>query len=250
MLRILQVTDCHLLPNPDATLLGVNTHASLTAVLRTACREHTPDALLATGDIAQRPTPATYRLFLATVRRYFAGPVLCVPGNHDHGATLAAELPTDDLRLGDWRLLGLDTHIDDQVGGSVDAGALGRVRNAPPGPTVLVGHHCPVEIDCPWLDKDRIDRGGELIDAMGDAEVAAYAFGHIHQPFERTVGAMLLVGTPSTCFQFARGTPTFAIDDAEPGYRWLMLGDDGDVTSRIERVAFPLNIDLGDRANR
>lgn len=250
MLRILQVTDCHLLPNPDATLLGVNTHASLVAVLQTACREHTPDALLATGDIAQLPVPATYRLFLATIRRFFAGPLLCVPGNHDHGGTFAAELPTDDLCLGDWRLLGLDTHIDDQVGGSVDADALRRVRNAPSVPAVLAGHHCPVAIDCSWLDRHRIDDGEELVDVMADAGIAAYVFGHIHQPFERTVGGTPLFGTPSTCFQFAQGTPEFAIDDAEPGYRWLELGEDGEVTSRVKRADFPLIIDLEDRDNR
>ena len=72
-LHVLQVTDCHLLPSPDATLLGVRTTDSLAAVLDAACTERMPDAVLATGDLAQAPTPKTYEIFLATVARYYAG---------------------------------------------------------------------------------------------------------------------------------------------------------------------------------
>ena len=48
-LHVLQVTDCHLLPSPDSTLLGVRTADSLAAVLDAACAEVKPDAVLADG---------------------------------------------------------------------------------------------------------------------------------------------------------------------------------------------------------
>ena len=110
--HVLQVTDCHLFPDPRATLLGVETQASLAAVLRAACRERRPDALLATGDIAQDASPETYGLFLDTVRAHFDGPLLCVPGNHDHGADLRPPpcLATTS-NSGDWRIVGVDTHV-------------------------------------------------------------------------------------------------------------------------------------------
>lgn len=245
MLRVLQVTDCHLFPDPRATLLGVRTHASLDAVLRSARAEGAADAVLATGDIAQRPSAQTYRLFLRTLRRHFDAPLLCVPGNHDHGAPFKAELPTEDLVLGGWRIVGVDTHVDDVVGGTVASGELDRLAAAD-APLLAAGHHCPVHTGCAWLDQHRIDNGEDLLRALRDAGAAAYVFGHIHQPFHDG-DAPLLLGTPSTCFQFARGTPAFAIDSASPGYRWLELDDDGRVATQLRRADFDIVVDLEDR---
>lgn len=250
--HLLQVTDCHLFPDPRATLLGVNTHASLAAVLRAACRERRPDALLATGDIAQDASPGTYRLFLDTVRAHYDGPLLCVPGNHDHGATLAAALPCDDLEIGNWRVVGIDTHVDDVVGGRLGDRELSRLSAAlaGTGPTLVVGHHCPVAIGTPWLDVHRIEDGEALMGVLVEATVPAYAFGHIHQEADVALPTRLL-GTPSTCFQFATDTDAFAIDDAKPGYRWLHLAEDGTVATEVRRIAdYPLNINLRDRGRR
>ena len=251
-LHVLQVTDCHLFPDPRATLLGVNTQASLAAVLRAACRERRPDALLATGDIAQDASADTYGLFLDTVRGHFDGPLLCVAGNHDHGATLAAALPRDDLELGNWRVVGVDTHVDDVVGGRVGSSELARLSAVldGAGPTLVVGHHCPVAIGTPWLDVHRIEDGEALMRVMDRAAVPAYAFGHIHQEADVPTPTRLL-GTPSTCFQFAADTAAFAIDDAKPGYRWLHLAEDGTVTTEVRRIAdYPLTINLRDRGRR
>lgn len=250
MLHILQVTDCHLSAEPSATLLGVRCHASLNAVLEAACEERAPDAVLATGDIAQRPAPATYQLFLDTLRRHCDAPLLCVPGNHDLGEPFRAELPTDDLELGRWRLVGVDTHVDGEVGGTVGAHELARLRALPDGHALVAGHHCPVHTGCAWLDEHRIANGDALLAALDGAN--AYAFGHIHQPFERPASTPpALFGTPSTCFQFAANTPTFAIDGAKPGYRWLHLADDGAVTTEVHRAEdFELTIDLEDRDHR
>ena len=253
-LHILQVTDCHLFAWPDATLLGVCVHDTLRAVLQAACAERAPDAVLATGDLAQRPSPATYALFLATVREHFDGPLLCVPGNHDHGEVFRAALPTADLTLGPWRLLGVDTHLDDVVEGTVADGELERLAAAledGDGPALVAGHHCPVPIGCPWLDEHRIHNGDALLNVLAGG-ARAYVFGHIHQPFERLLGTgngyIPLLGTPSTCFEFAGQSPTFAVGRAKPGYRWLTLDADGGVETRVGRAAdYPLRIDLTDR---
>ena len=254
-LHVLQVTDCHLLPSPDATLLGVRTAESLAAVLDAACAERTPDAVLATGDIAQLPSSATYELFLTTLARYYSGPLLCVPGNHDHGVTLSDALPTEDLEFAGWRLAGVDTHVDDVVGGTVQASELSRLRatllgSAARQRTLVAGHHCPVEIGCSWLDAHRIDNGDDLLDVLRAAEAVGYVFGHIHQEVEADPGVPIF-GTPSTCFQFSDDSPTFGIDTAKPGYRWLTLERDGSIESAVRRVDdYELNLDFNDRANR
>ena len=53
-LRVLQLTDPHLMADPAGALLGVNTRDSLDAVIAQVLRDHgQPDVILATGDIAQ-----------------------------------------------------------------------------------------------------------------------------------------------------------------------------------------------------
>ena len=185
------------------------------------------DAVLATGDIAQLPSSATYELFLTTLARYYSGPLLCVPGNHDHGVHVVRRASDRRSRVRRLRLAGVDTHVDDVVGGTVQASELSRLRATLLGcaarqRTLVAGHHCPVEIGCSWLDAHRIDNGDDLLDVLRAADAVGYVFGHIHQEVEADPGVPIF-GTPSTCFQFSDDSPTFGIDTAKPGYRWLTL---------------------------
>lgn len=66
-LFILQISDCHLLEDPEATLSGINTTQSLQQVLKHAFEQHgKADLILVTGDLAQEPCQSSYqRLFSA-----------------------------------------------------------------------------------------------------------------------------------------------------------------------------------------
>ena len=67
------------------TLLGVDTHASLEAVLKQALADdgQEADAVLVTGDIAHQALRDVYARLLPTLQQYTDAPVLCVAGNHD-----------------------------------------------------------------------------------------------------------------------------------------------------------------------
>ena len=85
---------------------------------------------------------------------------------------------------------------------------------------------------------------------MRAAGARGYVFGHIHQQVEADPGPPIY-GTPSTCFQFSDDSPTFGIDTAKPGYRWLTLGPDGSIESAVRRADdYDLQLDFNDRANR
>lgn len=238
---VLQVTDTHLFPAPDESLLGVRTQDTLDAVLDHAFREGTPDALIASGDLAQVGEPATYRRFLETVRSRFAGPCLCVPGNHDLGEPFLRILPTQPVRLGAWDVLGVDTHIDHRVDGVVAEGELRRLEEALSGSAgrhaLVVGHHCPVDVGAPWLDEHRIANSDALLALLGASEcVRGYLGGHVHQEVDRRVGGLRVLASPSTCFQFAPRSERFSLDDTAPGWRWLKLHADGAIETRVARL--------------
>ena len=247
-LTLLQITDTHLFPAPRHTLLGVCTWDSLAAVLDQALAERTPDALIASGDIAQVGEAETYERFLGAVRQRYGGPCLCVAGNHDVGDTLAGILPTEPLRLGAWEVLGIDTHIEGEVGGTVSDAELERlsVALAQPGAdhALVVGHHCPLEVQAPWLDAHRITNSDALLALLNDSGRArGYVGGHIHQELDAAAGAVRVLATPSTCFQFTPRSERFTVDDALPGYRWVTLAENGGLESCVgrARVAMPDN---------
>ena len=249
-LVVLQITDVHLL-GPSEKLLGVDTADSLCAVLDQALAEQTPDALIATGDIAHRGESAIYERFMNLVVERFAGPVLALPGNHDIWATMRGLLSEPCvLSLPGWDIIGLDSHVDDSPGAAVGEPDLVALRAACEGAAgkhaLLATHHPPIDVDCPWLDKDRIQNADQMLEWLSErSTVRAMVFGHAHQVVESRYRNISLLGTPSTCFQFKPRTEKFAIDDRKPGYRWLRLGGDGSVASEVRRVEdYPLNIDL------
>ena len=66
--------------------------------------------------------------------------------------------------------------------------------------------------------------------------VRGVAWGHTHQPFDGMRGRIRLMGTPSTCMQFAQDADEFEIDDRPPGYRWIKLEPDGKIETGVEWV--------------
>ena len=70
MQRVLHITDCHLV-EAGQTLLGVDTQASLEAVLTQAKAQDPCDAVVASGDLVHEGSVAVYQRFLGTVRRFF-----------------------------------------------------------------------------------------------------------------------------------------------------------------------------------
>jgi 3',5'-cyclic-AMP phosphodiesterase len=256
--RVLQITDTHLRPDPGATLLGVDTADSLRAVLEHALGEHAPDAILATGDLAHDDaTGVAYERFLQLVRALYAGPVLHLPGNHDYQAPMDAALqPSTELRLGNWEIIGFDTHADGRVEarfGAADLDRLAARLAATAADHVLLAcHHPPLDVGCAWLDPHRIGGGRELLESCAaHGRVRGLVFGHVHQEVSARFGPLAVLGTPSTCFQFAPGTARFTIDRSPltglPGYRWLELSADGSLHSAVRRLeGYALNIDLSD----
>lgn len=261
-LSVLQITDSHLrVPECGEApgLLGVDTAASLAAVLAQALGERTPDAVIASGDLAHDPQPATYRRFLELLRDRFAGPVIHLPGNHDLAEPLEQVLGRQHtLDLGGWEIIGFDTHADHRTEASFHSSAraslAARIEDSDADHLLLVCHHHPLPIGCPWLDKDCIPDGREMLESCAaprKSRVRGLAFGHVHQEVQAAVGEVAVLGTPSTCFQFEPRSRAFSIDRSDdtgrPGYRWLTLHPDGTLESEVRRVAgYHLNIDFSE----
>ncbi|MEM7001100.1 MAG: metallophosphoesterase [Pseudomonadota bacterium] len=252
MTWLLQITDCHLVA-PGERLLGVDTQASLEAVLERALELRSPDAILASGDLAHQPQADIYQRFLATLSSVSTAPLLCLPGNHDVlQAMQQAQLPMEPLHLGIWSVVPLDSHVDEvpeaAVAMSDEDWTCSYLQAEATRPNVLLTSHHPwVAVGAPWLDKDRIADPEAILGRLQQTHpgIRAVAFGHAHQQIDAKCAGIPVHGAPSTCFQFAPASERFSIDAAAPGYRWWHLHDDGTYNTEVARVDdFEMHIQL------
>ena len=159
-LIIAHITDLHL--RVDGTLYNGDQD---TQVQLAACIKHLnemdprPDLVIATGDLADDPSPELYRVMRRMLDQ-IEMPVYVIPGNHDDREMLRTAfldlgyLPADDLFLQytieeyPLRMIGLDTLETDGDDGEMYASRLcwldDRLLEQPDRPTLIFMHYQPL----------------------------------------------------------------------------------------------------------
>jgi Icc protein len=237
-LRVLHLTDPHLFADTAGDLRGTVTHSSLCAVLdHYRDSNWRADLIIVTGDLIHDDSPRAYGHFCELL----AGlqlPVYCVPGNHDVRALMREALDAppfhycESVEAGDWLIAGIDSCVSGHAGGHLEADELARLDSeiaASSASNVMVClHHPPVAMDSKWLDSVGLDNGDEFLERVKvSGKVRLAIFGHVHQPYDADHQGVRILGTPSTCRQFAQGSDTFAVDENPPAYRRISLLSDG-----------------------
>jgi len=247
ILRVVQFSDSHLFANPTGKLLGLNTDDSLDRVFDLIEKEQPAmDLLLATGDLSQDASPASYTRLLGKLTRFAQVPCYWLEGNHDVTEPMRAALPDTHklspcvVQLPGWDIVMLDSTIPHEVPGFLhedDFEFLEASLKAARHHVLVCLHHQPVPMGCQWLDTQIVgsaDRFFAILDRYPN--VRAVIWGHVHQEFASERNGVKLFSVPSTCVQFKPQSVDFAVDDAAPGYRWLDLHADGRVDTGVSRV--------------
>ena len=244
---ILQITDLHIMPGLDDTFLGINTEHYFHAVLDLdfAGQQHF-DLILVTGDLTQDPCPASYQRILQRLEATNT-PCICLPGNHDDYELMQQIFNSDKVScrkqnfLENWQLICLNSQIPGSPAGGLSKQELlfledCLINNPNHHALIAVHHHC-LETKSPWMDAMILENSGELLALANQfPQAKAITTGHIHQTMDITSGAVRILGTPSTCFQFKPESPTLSLDTTSPGFRWLKLHPDGRLESGINRL--------------
>jgi len=243
---LLQLTDSHLFAEAEGTLLGMNTADSLRQVVARVMAElPAVDLMIATGDLSQDGTLASYQRFQAMTACIDA-PHRWMAGNHDEAAIMAdhfgaTQLMQQVVDVGNWRITLLDSSVSGSVPGRLADDQLQVLENALKGAPerhhLVCLHHHPVSIDCKWMEPIGL-RNAEAFLAIIDRypQVRAVLWGHVHQHLDRERNGVRLLATPSTCVQFKPLSEDFSVDRIAPGYRWLKLHPDGQLDTAISRV--------------
>lgn len=250
-INLIQLTDTHLFGSSQGQLLGVNTSQSFEAVVNTIMHNgHRADLVLATGDISQDYTSASYQRF-ANIVATLNLPCHFLPGNHDEQQLMCDNLIADHLFpqrqivLDDWQIILLDSTIAKKPAGKIEEGEFQFIEqaiNAYPEKHVLISmHHHPLKVGCSWLDQHWISNGEEFLQRVAAyKQIKGILWGHIHQQFDEVYQGhfndIRLMATPSTCIQFTPKSDHFALDSLQPGYRVLQLNRDGKIVTTVHRL--------------
>ncbi len=212
---IAQVTDIHLGFQPDdpaelnrkrlddvvATLLALNPQ---------------PDVLLATGDLTEYGTVASYET-LKSVCDALPFPVLPALGNHDDRANfyrVFSDAPISGGHLqysydaGPLRILVLDTLEEGRHGGGFDAiraAWLDARLSESDKPTIIVLHHPPIETGNGWMTEDLDAPWVELLRSVVErhSHIIRLVTGHLHRAIVTGWGGTTLAVCPSSAPQVA-----------------------------------------------
>ena len=234
----MHLTDPHLFADTGGDLRGTVTYSSLYAVLEHYRKsDWHADLVVVTGDLIQDDSAGAYEHFRKLLGE-LGLPVYCVPGNHDVRSLMQESLPAppfhycESVESGNWLIVGIDSCVTGTAGGEVGSNELQRLDSeiaASQAPNVMVClHHPPVPMGSVWLDSVGMSNGDEFLQRMAESgKVRLAVFGHVHQPYDSEHVGIRIVGTPSTCRQFAQGSSDFAVDDNPPAYRRVSLYTDG-----------------------
>jgi 3',5'-cyclic-AMP phosphodiesterase len=254
-LLIAQITDTHLFADNETKLLGLQTLASLQAVVeQVKALARQPDLLLLTGDLSQDSTAKSYEV-LHEIVSPLAIPAYWVPGNHDCPTMMAQVLrrspisPQKSFYANHWQIILLDSSVVGCVHGELSPESLAwldrELSQTNGAPTLIALHHPPFLSGSDWMKDIGLRNANDFFEVCDrHPHVKLVLFGHIHQNFSRERNQVHYFGTPSTCIQFKPNSVDFTLDEKQPGLRLVTLYADGTWESRVERVAYSCDLDL------
>lgn len=254
MQKFIQITDCHLFATDEGKLLGMDTQASLEAVMdKIHSEQDNYDFYLCTGDLSQDGSIESYQ-YLKDLLDKDGKEQFWIPGNHDYRPNMLEVVSENKemlpvIKKGNWQFILMDSQVPGSVFGNFSQGQLDMLESALEADasthTLITMHHHPKPMGCKWLDTQQIRNSQALLDIIAKYDnVRVVLWGHVHQDSDNMVEGVRFISTPSTCVQFTPESSDFDVDKEGPGYRWIELNDDGTIetgVSRVEHIDFKID---------
>ncbi|MEP1198788.1 MAG: metallophosphoesterase [Tateyamaria sp.] len=198
------------------------------------------DALLVSGDLSNDGSAESYTRLKSLIAPLYL-PLSIAPGNHDARDAMQAaydkNLPDTGAlnrtrQIGGIQLIGLDTLVEGQGGGTLSPDTLAFLQSAlakaDGGPVLLVLHHPPFACGIRFIDDIGLTNRDALGEVLTDYSGALrLVCGNIHSMIVSDVAGHIALSAPSSCSTFAQDLRP----DAPVGY---MAQEDGCLLHRWE----------------
>lgn len=241
---IIQITDTHLMQDPDAVFVDMLPEQSFHAIMQDIVQTYPDiDAIVHTGDLAQEPTQRCYQRYQDYMQQLQI-PFFQIPGNHDDLALFPLLTP-DPLPgvvcLGNWKIILLNSAVPEKVDGWIKAEQLNLLdqllEQYQDSMILLACHHHPFSMQSAWIDQHILKNTEQLTQVMArHSHIKAVIFGHVHQESWSEWQDIQFLSSPSTSVQFMPKSTDFAFDELAPGYRCILLKADGGLSSQVHRL--------------
>jgi len=240
--RLVQISDCHLSASAATPYRDQNADAGLHALVRIIAAWR-PQLVLATGDLSEDASPASYQR-LAQHFRGMKAPVCVLPGNHDEQLLMQQYLGQGPwngpliLSCGDWRLALINSAVGGRIDGALDPNDIQHLRRCLDArlkqPVLLALHHQPVPVGSAWIDRYMLEAPDALLELIAEhGQIRGVIWGHVHQAFESRTGNARMLACPSTAANSLAGASGFTHDPAGPACRWLQLTAQGNIETGL-----------------
>ena len=243
--RLVQVSDCHLMANADDRLMGVDTRSSFNAVMELPVMQSQPDAFLLTGDLSQDGSSSSYQ-YLSDAFQQQNSDFFFVPGNHDHKSQMMACYPRCAVadcvsHYAEWTLIMMDSQVVGQPYGHFSPQQLEwlsqQLSEHRDRWVLLCMHHHVLPINCQWIDKIRLQTHEPIMQlALQFPNLKAVASGHVHHASVQRHSGVAWITAPATCFQIDVAYGRMRANRIPPGVQEIFLYDDGEVKVKVHRA--------------
>ena len=253
MLKILQITDCHLV-SPGDRLFTLDPAEQLRKAVADINRHHADAHLcVLTGDLANDGRPEAYAL-LKEILADLRVPYRLVLGNHDDRDRLRAAFPEIEADANGFLQSSLATPAGvllflDTVDRGVHFGVYCRRRcewlesalaAAEGQPAYLFMHHPPMDIGMPSLDRYRIRENRDLARVVGRfPNIRHMVFGHVHRPIAGSWHGIPLSSIPGSNHQNALELGerhANIVTLAPPAYALILISPDSTIVHHHDFV--------------
>ncbi len=241
--RALQISDTHLLTEPQQTLFDVNTYDNLQATVERISHTNAEyDFILLTGDVSQDETAESYQ-HVAALLAPLQKPIYWIPGNHDDPAIMAEVFDpaphfkrVDCLDLANWRLIFLNSKIAGSNSGHLSPQEMEKlcflIESCHETQAIaIVMHHPPVSVANPLIDKYMLTNQRQFFDAILPLTTGRHIVppliicGHVHSDHKVMREQMVIEMGPATAFSWEVGEELVIVH--EIGYKQFTLQPQG-----------------------
>ncbi|WP_022882070.1 metallophosphoesterase [Gryllotalpicola ginsengisoli] len=204
-MRILHLSDTHLLADPEARHNGIDTTAALERVLARAAVVEGVDLVVASGDLSEDGAAAAYEKLRDRIEPFAAergAATAYVMGNHDLRDGFEQVLGPRDgvVEVAGYRVLRLDTSVPGAGYGELSAEQLAWARQQLAAPaehgTIVVMHHPPVPAWSVLLHALELQNPAEALEAFAAGDVRLVLSGHYHHAVATWVSGIPVVVAP------------------------------------------------------
>lgn len=252
---VVQLSDTHLLG--DGLLLHgrIDTWTRTVAAL-SAAAHFSPDAVLITGDIADRGQSVHARAakLFEHAERELDCPVIVLPGNHDPAGSVGEGFnrhrsasgpgPADTVhQAGGLRIISLDSHgFGTEEGWLTDAQLswLAEVLAVDaPGGSVLALHHPPVPAPLPALAHRGLVDPEMLGEVLAGSDVLGILCGHYHLPMTASLGTIPVWVGPAVSYNHNLFAPDDTLQGLDTSWFSVVQAGTGRFSTTPVQVAMP-----------